>query len=392
MSHPHKARLTLDLGALVANWRALGARAAPGKAAAVLKANAYGLGDLEVATALYDAGCRVFFVAHVEEGVRIRAAAPQADIYILHGYAPDVRRLYALHRLIPVLASPQEVALWQQSPLSQGAALQVNTGINRLGIAPQEAVALAQAKPLTKSGIRMVMTHFSAAEQPDCAATLAERHAFASLHAALRPADPALKFSLANSSGLFIAGLEPYEIARPGYALYGGNPTPGHPNPMRPVVRLEAPVLNVLDVPAGGKVGYSGLWQAPAPARIALLSIGYADGLPRSLGGAQATGLARIGATLCPIRGAISMDLTALDITALPEGAVKPGDYATLLDTGPEELDTGAGKNAAPMPHKNSPSPLTLESMAQAADTIGYEILTRLSPRLLRVYIGAENG
>jgi alanine racemase len=354
----HSARLTVDLAAIVANWRSLAARAAPAECAGVVKADAYGCGVEAVVAALARAGCRTFFVAHLSEARRARAAAPEAVIYVLNGLPPGSAPLYAEARLRPVLGSLDEVAEWRAGE-GGPAALHVDTGLNRLGLDPEELGDVPTAfRP------SLVVTHFVASEEPDDPANARQ----IALFGKVRERFPGVPTSLDNSSGVFL----PYDdrlrhdLMRPGYALYGGNPTPGAPNPMRPVVRLEAVVLQVRSIEAGETVGYNAAWTAPGPRRIATVSLGYADGYLRSgsVTDLKAGGAALVRGILCPLAGRVSMDLITLDVTAVPD--VARGDLATFIG------DT-----------------LDVDTVAQRLATNGYEVLTSLGRRYERVYLGA---
>ncbi|GLS42985.1 alanine racemase [Methylobacterium brachythecii] len=325
---------------------------------AVVKADAYGCGLAAVAPALAQAGCRSFFVAHLEEGIAARACLPDADIYVLNGLAPGSGAMFAEHRLVPVLGSHEELAEWAAlSESARPAALHVDTGMNRLGLRVPEAVALADDPLLTRAGIRLLMSHLVSAEKPDEPVNGRQIEAFA----ALREALPGIPASLANSSGIFLGAAAHHDMLRPGYALFGGNPTPySAANPMRPVVRLDSPILQIREVEGGATAGYNGRWQAPSPRRLATLSIGYADGYPRS---ASQTGHALVDGVACPILGLISMDLIILDVTDVP--GARRGAMATLIG---DRLD--------------------VDTVGRAAGTIGYEILTGLGSRYVRSYTG----
>jgi alanine racemase len=304
------------------------------------------------------AGCRTFFVAHLEEGIATRACLPGAEIYVLNGLAPGCGTAFGKHRLMPVLGSREELTEW--ASLSGGAlpaALHVDTGMNRLGLRLPEALALQGDSILAQAGIRLVMSHLVSAEQPEEPVNTRQIETFA----ALRQALPGIPGSLANSSGVFLGGAVHHDLLRPGYALFGGNPTPYRAaNPMRPAVRLEAPIIQIRDVEAGATAGYNGRWQATSPRRLATLSLGYADGYPRS---ASNSGRALVEGVPCPILGLISMDLIILDVTDVP--SARRGAMATLIG------DT-----------------LDIDTVGRAAGTIGYEILTGLGSRYVRSYSG----
>ena len=349
----HGARLTIDLGAIAANWRTLAARGAD--CAAVVKADAYGCGIGRVGPALWAAGCRTFFVAHLSEGIAARTVLPEAAIYVLNGLAPGAGEVFAAHDLRPVLGSVEELSDW--ATVSAGrrpAALHVDTGMNRLGESVSEALALAGDPRIAAAGIDLILSHFVSAEKPEDPVNARQIADFARVRAAY----PGLRASLANSSGVFLKGAQ-HDLLRPGYALFGGNPIPGSDNPMRPVVRLEAMIAQVRAVEAGDTAGYNGRWTAPAPSRLATLSLGYADGFPRAISG---RGQALVGGIPCPILGLVSMDLIILDVTAAP--AAKRGARAVLIG---DSLD--------------------IDTVGRAAGTIGYEILTGLGSRYVRTYI-----
>jgi len=368
--HDHAATLTIDLAALAANWRLLAARVAPASCGAVVKADAYGLGIEVAVPALVAAGCRTFFVAHLSEGIRTRAVAPEAAIYVLNGLASGRIDIYRAHRLRPVLGSAQDIVIWAEHGAGcKPAALHIDTGMNRLGIRVEEALAFA-AQPLADHGIGLTMTHFVASEEPGAAITARQHEAFSRVQAALRaPGSPNadVPASIANSSAHFIENLPVFDLTRPGYALYGGNPTPGKPNPMQPVIRLEAPIVQVHRVLKGESVGYNANWVATRDSRIATISCGYADGLPRNMGNrpGHAGGTALIAGHECPFAGNVSMDLITIDVTDLPDAAAKPGDPVTLIGDG-----------------------LDLDRVGLSGKTIGYEILTSLGPRYRRVIKG----
>ncbi len=323
----------------------------------MVKADAYGSGLAAVAPALWRAGCRTFFVAHLGEGSAARRAVPEAAIYVLNGLPPGGADAFLRDDLRPVLGSHDELDAWAEASRgAHGAALHVDTGMNRLGLSVPEALALRADPRIREAGIDLVMSHLVSAEQPEDPVNTRQIRDFA----AARAAFPEIPASLANSSGIFLGSATHHDLLRPGYALFGGNPTPGHPNPMRPVVRLEAEIVQVRAVEAGAGAGYNHRWIAPGPRRLATLSLGYADGYPRAASG---RGHALVGGVACPILGLISMDLIILDVTDAP-GAQR-GSTATLIG---DALD--------------------IDTVGRAAGTIGYEILTGLGSRYVRCYTG----
>ena len=360
-------RLTIDLGALADNWRRLAERAAPGRCAAVVKADAYGIGLSAAGPALWAAGARVFFVAHFTEGLAARRVLPvEAKIYVLNGLEGGAEPGdYAQHRLAPAIGSAEEFARWSAFAAGRGAAapfaLHLDTGMNRLGFEslPRLRAALA-AHGI--AGADLLMSHFVSSEFADDPINAAQIERFEAARAAL----PSLPASLANSSGMFLSARPIYDLARPGYALYGGNPTPGRPNPMRPVVTLSVAIQQTRWIEAGETCGYNAQWTARRRTRLATLLVGYADGLPRGAGATDAKpgAEAAIAGRRCPLVGRVSMDLTIADVTDLPEDAARPGDQVELF--GPSvELDDFAARSA----------------------TIGYHVLTALGPRYQREYV-----
>lgn len=358
------AALTIDLSALVANWRQLAARASASECAAVVKADAYGLGAESAVRALAAAGCRTFFVATAGEGERIRAVAPRAIIYVLEGLPNGGARTLAAARLRPALAALEEIREWAAFGRSIGrrlpAALQFDTGMNRLGLPVQDAeVAATAAQDID---LTLTMSHFVCAQWAEDPRNARQIAAFEQA----RRSFPGAPASLCNSSGIFLGQKPHYDLLRPGYALYGGNPTPGSPNPMRSVARLEAPVLTTRRIEAGESVGYDGVWTATRPTRLATLGLGYGDGFPAAVAGpSRPAPEAIIAGRRCPIVGRVSMDFVMLDVTDVPEAAVYRGRTAELLG-----------------------ETIGVDELAERCGTIGYEILTRLGRRYERVYLG----
>jgi len=361
-------RLTIDLGALAANWRALARRAAPGRCAAVIKANAYGTGVAEAAPALWGAGARVFFVAHFSEGIAARRVLPDgATIYVLNGLESGADPAdYAEHRLAPVIGAEGELARWSAFAAERGrpspSALHLDTGMNRLGFESLPSLQAAMEAHGARSGADLLISHFVSSEVPEDPLNQAQIELFE----AARAAFPRLPASIANSSGMFLSQSPVYDLARPGYALYGGNPTLGRLNPMRPVVTLTAAIQQIRRIEAGQTCGYNAQWTARRPTRLATLLIGYADGLPRGAGATDARPGAEVAVAgrRAPLVGRVSMDLTIVDVTDLPEGAVRAGDRVELF--GPT---------------------IGLDDFAARSGTIGYHLLTSLGPRFQRDYV-----
>ncbi|WPB84978.1 alanine racemase [Sediminicoccus rosea] len=345
---PH-GLLTIDCGAVVRNWRRLCETHAGGAVAAVLKADAYGLGAAPIARALRDAGCRHFFVATVEEGEALRATLGEGPMVAVLGGFPAGKHA----GLTPVLNSLDDVAAH-----SGPAILHVDSGMSRLGLALDELEKLAD-NPALLDGLEIlyVMTHLAAAEDPQHPLNLVQLTRFN--EACLRL--PRARRSIANSSGIFLGPRFGSELARPGAALYGLNPTPGRPNPMEPVFTLTGQVLQLRNIPPGQTVGYGGAWLATRPSRIATIGIGYADGLPRALEGRLK---GRYRGQEFPMVGRVSMDLMTFDVTGIR--AMKAGRWIEIIG-----------------PHQDA------DMVAGMAGTIGYELLTSLGRRFRRDYLPA---
>jgi alanine racemase len=360
------AVLTIDLDAVRANYRQLRERGAPARAAcgAVLKADAYGLGVGPVAQALVREGCRHFFVAHLDEGIRLRRLVPaDCTIHVMHGAMPGTARDCVAHDLVPVLNDPGQVAEWRALARELGrelpAALQVDTGMSRMGLAAADLERLRQ-DPAWLEGIalRLLMSHLACADEPAHPLNARQRQRFDEVRALL----PGVPASLANSSGVFLGGAWHYDLLRPGCALYGINPLPGHPNPLAQAVSLAARVVQLRTVAAGDIVGYGARYIAPGERRIATIAIGYADGWLRVLSGHSQ---AFVDGVAVPFAGTVSMDSITLDVTGIPEQRIAPGQAVDLLC--PQQ---------------------TVDDVATQAGTIGYEVLTRLGGRFARRYLG----
>jgi alanine racemase len=359
--------LTIDLAAIEANWIMLSSMTVPVECAAVVKADAYGCGLEPVARTLSRAGCRTFFVADVAEGRRVRAITPDATIYVLNGLMPGSAPAFANDYLRPVINSTTELAEWDAfvaiNNWHGGAALHVDTGMNRLGVTVDEAVAIAPRLLSENHGFTLLMSHLACAETPDHPLNDRQIRLFREIRLLYR----GLASSLANSSGIFLGGTVFCDLVRAGVALYGVNPTPGKENPMHPVVGLKGRIIQVRTVKQGDTVGYGAAFAAARPSRVAIIAVGYADGFLRSAAAARGKSAAEvvIAGRRCPLAGRVSMDLLAVDVTHLPEGTVRRGDPATLIGDG-----------------------MSIDDLAAAMGTIGYEVLTNLGHRYHRVYSG----
>lgn len=359
--------LTVDLDVIVANWRKLEKTAVPAECAGVIKANAYGCGIEQVARALAAAGCKTFFVATLDEARAARTAVPRAAIYVLNGLFQNTADAYAKFDCKPVIGDLNELAEWdvfcRRSGWSGGAAIHIDTGMNRLGLTITEAQSIVPRVNAGDHGITLVMSHLVAAEQLHSPANARQLGAFREI-ASLFAGVPA---SLANSSGIYLGSPFAFDLVRPGAALYGVNPTPEADNPMQPVVDLKARIIQIRNIERGDTVGYGGTWTARRPTRLAIVAAGYADGYFRAAGANDGTRGAEVvvSGKRCPIAGRISMDLIAVDITDLPAKAVRRGHMVTLIGEG-----------------------ITLDELAHHFGTIGYEVLTSLGSRYARIYKG----
>ena len=351
--------LSINLDALSNNYRYLTKQAASSEVAGVVKANGYGLGAREVAACLRSAGCKTFFVAHFREGIALREVLEDARIFVLHGLAEGSEKDIADAGLIPVLNHLGELRRYASLALTRDkrlpAAIQLDTGMCRLGFSPKEAAAI-DPDDLEAIAPVLVMSHLVSAEERDNPLNQEQRRRLEQRPDILKP----FPLSLANSSGMFLGQDFQADLSRPGVALYGVNPTPDDANPMEPVVTLSAPVLQVHDLEEAATVGYNATYQLPAGGRIATVPVGYADGYLRRASGRA---MARIAGVIVPVAGRVSMDLITLDISSLPPNSVHPGCMADLV-FGPDGVDR----------------------LAKASDTIGYEVLTRLGTRFARRY------
>jgi alanine racemase len=357
--------LTIDLGAIYANYKLLAARVMPAECAAVVKGDAYGCGLDHVASTLLGANCTTFFVAHLGEARRLRAIASEATIFVLNGFAPGSGAAVMELNVRPVLNSLVELAEWDQftaeSGWSGGAALHVDTGMNRLGLNIEEAAAVASRNHTQNQGTVLLMSHLACADRPEHPLNDQQIRHFREIRALFR----GMPSSLANSSGIFYDASTYCDVVRPGMALFGANPTPGKPNPMQPVVELKARILQVRNVPRGATVGYGAAWTARRDSRIAVIAAGYADGILRAaaITEGKAPREVVIAGHRCRIVGRISMDLLALDVTDLPVSAVQRDQMATIIGQG-----------------------LSVDEVAEQAGTIAYEVLTSLGRRFHRVW------
>ena len=360
------AVLTIDLGAIAANWRGLrdAGRAAgrPVDCAGVLKADAYGTGAALVGPRLAAEGCRHFFVAHIDEGIALRRVLPDLPIYVLNGLLAGTDADFVEHGLTPVLNHMGQLNAWRAAaqrfdrPLD--AVIHVDTGLNRLGFEPEEAQALANERGRLR-GLRLalIMSHLVASEEQANPVNGEQLSRFRSFVKSM----PGAPTSLANSSGIFLGPDYHFDLLRPGAALYGINPLPGQANPMLPVVTLEARILQTRRIDAFQTVGYGGAWRAARPSRVATIALGYADGYFRTLINRTHVHLA---GQHVPVIGRISMDLVTIDVTDVPEAQAQVGAGVEIL-----------GRH------------MTADDLAEHARTNAYEVMTALGRRYARRYL-----
>ena len=361
--------LRIDLDAIGRNWSALD-KISPGTlTGAVVKANAYGLGLEPVAKALSRAGAQFFFVANPEEGLMLRKALPNAHIFVLGGLWPGASDLYAAQRLMPILHSMGMLDEWLNFCVQQGeaypAALNFDTGMNRTGFRMSDVNWVRQQMQRSGYQPQVIMSHLCCADVQNHEKNRTQLALFHSIMAHF-PDTPA---SLANSAGLMANKANHFQLVRPGIALYGGRAISGRKNPMSPVVSLHVPILQVRDGKTGETVGYGAEYTLQRDSRIAIISLGYADGFLRSASSSNSRQGAKLDSNghLVPVRGKVSMDLVAVDVTGFGLNGPVPGEMVEVL--GPT---------------------VSVDDLADAAGTIGYEILTGLKGRYHRTYFGSE--
>jgi alanine racemase len=355
----------IDLDAVAANFRQL--RDLHGaKLAGVVKADAYGLSATHVAPVLVREGADMLFTAGFDEAAALAppVCPPAVPRAVLDGLSPGTEQDFLDAGLLPVLNDLGQVRRWaamaRRLERRLPCLLHLDTGMGRLGLDAGETARLVEdPSDLDALDVRYVMTHLACADDPHDPLNAWQHARFKAACARLPP----MRRSLANSSGIFLGEEFRSDLARPGAATYGINPTPGAPNPMRPVVSLHARILQLRTIAPGDSVGYGATFVARRPTRIATAAIGYADGFPRAL---SARAMAALDGTEFPLVGRVSMDLTTFDVTDLPEAAARPGGWVTLMD---------AANDA--------------DALGARANTIGYEILTGLSRRAHRIWRAA---
>lgn len=364
----HDGVLTIDLNYVVANWQLLAARVAPAACAAVVKANAYGLGMEPVSRALWAAGCEVFFVATADEGLLLRQLLPQAKIIVLGGVRPGREAEFIQAALWPSLFSVDAVARWLaacEGDKTAPCVINVNSGMTRLGLELEETEALCNSAEASRLDVRIYMSHLACADEPGHPLNAHQLQQFQRLLLKVKTLWPQAQASFANSSGIFLGVDYHFELVRPGAAMYGVNPTPNQTNPMRPVVNLRLPVIQYRAITQSSWVGYSATAQVRPGQRLAVVLGGYADGLLRRLSN---RGEGELAGYRVPIVGRVSMDATIFDVSAIPADELPPIG-AAWVDMLNDDLD--------------------VNRVASQMNTIGYEVLTNLGSRYHRIYRGA---
>ncbi|MGI9387021.1 MAG: alanine racemase [Methyloligellaceae bacterium] len=364
------ALLTIDLNALRANYSHLKQRATPAECAAVVKADAYGIGLEQAVAALTKEGCKTFFVATLAEATRLRTVNSEAVVYVLDGLFPETAPLFVDSDVRPVLNSLDEIEEWSRFCVSSGtpreAAVHIDSGMNRLGLGAEEVAALSGKTVLLDSfKLSLVMSHLACADAPVDRKNTEQFNHFQSMRERFNET-PAC---FANSAGIFLGGAYRFDMVRAGISLYGGNAILDQPEPMKPVVRLDGRIAQIRSTKPGETIGYGAAQSFRRASRIATVTLGYADGFMRLLGASdtQKGATAYIDDYPAPLLGRVSMDLITIDVTDIPEELVKRGGFVELIG-----------------PH------VTVDDLATQAQTIGYEILTSLGRRYQRVYLGED--
>lgn len=358
--------LTVSLPAIVANWQTLRARFAGEECAAVVKADAYGLGAAAVSRALADAGCHTFFVATLEEGIELREALPDVRILVFHGVLAGEEFAFAAHRLIPVLNSIPQIERWKPvaaEHVHAVSAMHIDTAMARMGLQPAEFGSLIarDRNVLEACRVGLIMSHLACAPEADHALNQQQLTRFeaARMHA------PHIPASLCNSGGIFLPREFHFHLARPGCSLYGIAPVSGIRNQesgIKEVAEWRAPILMTRTLEAEQTVGYGATATAAKGTRIATVASGYADGYSRHLSNKS---VGYLGEHRVPLLGRVTMDMLCFDVTHVPESLAHEGASITLL---------------------GDRDGIRVDDIANAAETIGYEVLTRIGPRVKRVY------
>jgi len=367
-------RLCIDLRAIAANWRRVCEQLAQ-PPAAVIKADAYGLGAEPVGKTLYRAGCREFFLATLDEAISARGFLPSdARLYVLGGARPGEEAEFLRWELVPVLSSLDAVERWARVSQKssnhklenpRGSAIKIDTGMTRLGLSDDEWRFLrARPELLRACRPRLWMSHLACADEHDHPMNREQQRRFQNYCDQIRSLFPGIRTSLANSSGIFLGPDWHYDLARTGAALYGYDPHWERDPRMTPVVRLELPVLQLRKLAREADIGYGATESRPAGSWLAVAAGGYADGLNRTLGPKAVGSLA---GREVPVVGRISMDTTIFDVTGVELSQPPEQSWISVLD-----------------------ERLTLSRVSRRAGALGYEVLTSLKGRYQRIYLGSE--
>lgn len=353
--------LNINLKNIAQNFMLLKELSAPAVAAAVVKDDAYGLGAVEIVKTLYAAGCRHFFVAHGSEGAIIRPYAPKAEIYVLQGVGKDSLNAVKDARLTPVICSPEMLAFWQKNGTADiHPAIQIETGLNRLGFTEKELEKLSSDE---LNNFSLVLSHLSCADE---AAHFMNAHQLQNFHHLKSRFFPNTKATLSASDGVFLGDDYHFDMTRLGAAMYGINTAPYRQNEMQNVLELKAPVLQIKTLPKGEFIGYSATFRTPKEMKIAIISVGYGDGLPRSLSNrGKVIFYTQNKPHFCPILGRVSMDNIICDVSSVP--GLKTGDFGYLIN-----------------------KDYTVDDVARDAGGIAYELISNLgkNPRFIKSYVG----
>ncbi|MFT7144398.1 MAG: alanine racemase [bacterium] len=348
---------TINLKAIQKNWLRL-TNMSKATCAAMVKADAYGLGSKEVSKALYTSGCRTFFVAYLEEALHIKPYTPQADIYILNGISAGEEQTCVKNNLIPVVNTINALKTLIDAKVDMSIALHIDTGINRLGLPLHEVKQAADAIKLNNNlHLKLLMSHLACADDIKNPFNKTQLKAFESM----KKVFPQVTCSLANSSGIYLGDEYHFDVIRPGYALYGGNPTPyKKANPMDNVLTIKSGIMQLKKIKAGESIGYNSTWNAQRDSQIATIPYGYADGFSRLH--SNKTNF-YIGHYKAPVIGRVSMDMTTLDVTGIPDDILKNTPVTIVGD-------------------KN-----TIDDLSKNINTVGYEVLTNIGNRLKKQYL-----
>lgn len=344
----------VNLPAVARNYQLLTSRFAGSSCAGVVKANAYGLGAKEIVACLLEEGCHDFFVATLDEALELSPLLRGKRLFVFHGVGKGEEKDYIAHSIIPVLSTLEQVERWKKAGEGNPCAVQIDSGMTRLGLSLEEL----QNLQLATYNVQLLMSHLACAGDPSHPLNAVQRDVMKRARAQF----PALPISLANSSGIFLSDDFHFDLARPGCALYGITPFDEGENPMENVVELTAPILQLRHVKKAVDVGYGATYTAKAGAVIATIAYGYADGMPRNLGN-----IAKVyrGDIAAPVIGRVSMDMIMADVSHIPANQLHEGARVTII---------GACQ--------------PVDSVARAAGTIGYEIFTRMGKRVKRTYKG----